>query len=92
MQDNIVNSFRHFAEQKLRIHGNELRTRYRNQKPDPATMRDAYYQHRIIFENELKQERMNLTTDEQNEWIKAELELMQDDYLGRLTLDSVELS
>lgn len=75
--------FVQFAEEKLKNHLAELNTRYWNEDVDDKTRRTAYHNHREIFEQELDEKIRSLLANDNNAWLKGDLENSKQMYLDK---------
>jgi len=84
---NQIEIFVQFAEEKLKNHLSELNTRYwyeGQERVSEDTRRNAYYDHRRIFERELDEKMGSLLSDENNSWLKGDLDNAKQNYLDKL--------
>ena len=85
-QTESVQQFEQFAKERLSNHQAELNTRYENEKPDKEVLRQAFKEHREIFNTELDEKTQSLLSSESNREMKENLENIKDTYLSKLQL------
>jgi hypothetical protein len=82
--DTAIDLFKSLAEERLNNHLLELNTRYGGEMPETSeVIRQAYEDHRRIFEREMETKKQQLAGSE-NPWLANEIEKLQTEYLGRL--------
>jgi hypothetical protein len=86
MEKDTIDLFAQFAEERLQNHRSELNTRYENERLGSEQLRsDAYRDHQKIFEEELNEKIKSLMQNENNPWLKGELENLRHKYTGRFS-------
>lgn len=86
-KSNEVEVFHQFAEDRLKNHFEELKTRYQNEKLASAELKQqAYKEHQEIFSKELD-EKIQSLNKENNAWLKGELENLKHVYITKLDLN-----
>jgi hypothetical protein len=79
--------FRRFAEEKLRNHTEELKTRYRNEALGSKELKEeSYIGHQRIFNQEMD-EKINQLIPDDDPWLKEELKNLKDNFLLKLSPD-----
>ena len=84
--DNQLEVFSQFAEERLTNHLSELNTRYENEKIDKETMKLAYAEHQKIYSKELEDKINSLPSGDKNEELKSELQNASRSFLAKLSL------
>ncbi len=82
--ENAVQVFRQFAEERLKNHAEELKTHYQNEKIDEQTKIKAYDQHREIYSQELNEKMRSLSNSDIDPWLKNQIENMKSVYITKL--------
>ena len=80
-----ISVFREFAESKLKVHEDELNTRYYDLQIDKPTMEQAYADHAKIFEQELKEKLNDLLRGTNDPSLTNELNSISKSYVEQLS-------
>lgn len=78
-----VNAFKEYAENQLKNHLSELRTRYENESPGSQTLKKGYEDHKIIYSKELDQKINDLSKN--NEGAQSQLDQLKKDFVNKLS-------
>jgi hypothetical protein len=86
MEKDTVDLFAQFAEERLQNHRSELNTRYGNERLGSNQLRsDACRDHQKILEEELNEKIKSLMQNQNNPWLKGELENLRHKYTSRFS-------
>jgi hypothetical protein len=83
---NAVEVFHQYAEDKLKDHFEELKTRYENEKLASKELKQqAFNKHRKLYSKELDEKMQSLSHD--NNELKQEMENLKHTYVTKLNLN-----
>jgi hypothetical protein len=83
---NAVEVFHQYAEDKLKDHFEELKTRYENEKLASKELKQqAFNKHRKLYSKELDEKMQSLSYD--NNELKQEMENLKHTYVTKLNLN-----
>jgi len=78
-----IDVFKQYAEQRLKNHLSELHTRYENESPGSATLKKGFDDHKIIFGKELDQKIKDLSN---NNYVRSStLNELKNSYVNKLS-------
>jgi hypothetical protein len=78
-----VDQFKEYAENELKNHQSELKTKYENESVGSETLKNAYADHKTIYSKELDQKIKDLSKDDASH--EAKLEALKKEYVDKLT-------
>lgn len=78
-----IDIFKEYAEQKLKNHLSELRTRYENESAGSETLKKGFEDHKIIYSKELDQKIKDLLNDNDGE--SSKLDQLKNEYVYKLS-------
>jgi hypothetical protein len=85
---NAIDVFHQFAEDRLKNHFEELKTRYENESLGSDRLkRQAYMDHQKIYSQELDEKIKYLLNDPGNVWLKGEMENLKHTYVAKFSLN-----
>lgn len=70
---NEIEDFKQFAANRLKIHQDELHTRYRDESIDKDTLEQGYEAHRKIFRQELKEKADTILAEKESPPLREEI-------------------
>lgn len=83
---NVVEGFHQYAEDKLKDHFEELKTRYENEKLASKELKQqAFNEHQKLYSKELNEKMQSLSHD--NNELKQEMENLKHTYVTKLNLN-----